>query len=185
MVENFIFVGVTKQQVLQKDYTIEQSHNNNSEAKKTENKSRGGPRSSKNLHRKIDSIDDYDSNKNYTNKIISRVVNGTKVNKKLNIVESKNVSRKKQSTRVKNGLKINKKQDESIEIDENNSKPHTVDTIKAPVLAQNAAQIERPYSAFSDIIVENIAERIKTRKRVAANTDKLPCEVSQVLYFFL
>ncbi|OXU22109.1 hypothetical protein TSAR_000661 [Trichomalopsis sarcophagae] len=193
------FKKITKQQQTSKKNSsnVQQQQ----ETKKTERKgdhSRVASKSRKSLQvLERNSEVDFDSNKNYT-KNVGKIVNGTKVSKKLNLDEQPNERTIKQQSRrtgKKNGqLRSNKHKSkkEPIELveldDEEDEQQEQQSTNRIPTpdpleLAPKQQEQSRPDSpVFEMTIMENIAERIKRRKttRTASNTENVQCAMNLV-----
>ncbi|KAL7302510.1 hypothetical protein TKK_0005152 [Trichogramma kaykai] len=181
------FKRVTKEQVpLSNELQIGQQTNSKLEIKKTD-KVRSGPRSSKTLQ-ELDVAGFDSNNKYYSNRNGNRIVNGTKVSKKLNLddpesllVNKVKANNRKQPNRVKNGLTTNNKnQDKEIEIIDVEDMDSGSDTgnqnQEVPEEPPRAdMNVERNPRPIEDPAIENIADRIKRRQnqRTVSNTENL------------
>lgn len=139
----------------------------------------------------------FDSNKNYTKKV-GKIINGTKVSKKLNLDEQPDERTAKQQSRrtgKKNGQLLSNKhksKKEPIELveleDEEDEQQARKSTNRAPTpdpleLVPKQQEPDRPPSpVFEMAIIENIAERIKRRKttRTASNTENVQSAMNLV-----
>ncbi|KAJ8687164.1 hypothetical protein QAD02_022958 [Eretmocerus hayati] len=184
-----------QQQVLYKS-----SNKSHQEMKKTDNKKPDFVEYSP--FAKSANIPAFDSNKNYT-KNVNKVINGTKVSKKLNLDQidcGKSNTKVMKRGKPKNGLVLgkHKKMIEVVEIEDDDSPQLEITTksgSKAKASKVAAAQsntpdplsltpkhdVYRPPSSL-ELAVENIAERIKRRKtsRTTSNTENLQSAMNSV-----
>ncbi|XP_058800407.1 titin-like [Phymastichus coffea] len=130
----------------------------------------------------------FDSNENYTKKI----VNGIKVSKKFNIDEQTEVKSNRRIGNVKNGLVLGKHKSnkviEVVNIDDDEPAPeppagNSSLKMRTPdPLAFTPKNDTRQPSPFWEMAIENIAERIKRRKtsRTTSNTENIQSAINLV-----
>lgn len=153
--------------------------------------SRSAPEVEETAKRKRNAEGTFDSNDNYTKKII----NGTKVSKKLNMDEQPELKPNRRANKLKNGLILAKNKATKvievvdIEDDEPSPDPPTVNSpskTKTPdplaFTPKNDTNDARQPSPFWETAIENIAERIKRRKtsRTTSNTENIQSAINLV-----
>ena len=194
-------LGISKQQqVLWQDSSNNQQQQ---ETKKTDKKSEQ-PRTSKSS-KTLQELEErnaevaFDTNKNYTKNVNNKIINGTKVSKKLNMDEQPETGKQPgKRGRVKNGMILgkhklqpnnNQKMIEVVDLDVEDRELMSANeaaTSSSDPLAFTPKCEPRPPSPVLELAMENIAERIKRRKttRTVSNTENVQSAMNQVWYCF-